>query len=327
MPHSFKFQSGPKARNPQSQPRFLSSGSPVAATIATSRVASLLLVCALVVLAAALRGQAVANDAATGELRVAYVSFSRYEGGPPLPQPVTFLPGEQVVMRAKLAGFRVAETSFQDYRVSLSYEVDATDARGILIGKLKKGEIREAVHKEDKDWLPTLDYIFLIPEMAEYGETKIRILIRDDISRQERVFEQSILVNGKRLPTLESIAVINFGFYRRQEDASPLPAGVYRPGNTLWAKFDLAGFRIEDKSHFHAECDVQVRDAEGKVLFEQPQALSTEATPEYPQRYLPGIFSLEIRPGTAKGNYAIAVIARDLLSGETAESVFPFAID
>lgn len=267
------------------------------------------------------------SHAATGELRVAYTAYSRYEGGAPMPQPITFLPGDQVVFRAKVAGFRAAEVGYQEYRAKLSYEVSAVDFRGLVIGKTKKGEFDEPIHKEDKEWMPTLDYKFLIPAMAEYGAARIHLRIRDEVSQKETVFEESLQVNGKRLPALESVRVINFGFYRQQDDRSPLPSGVYRPGNTLWAKFDVAGFRIEDQNHFHAECDVQVRDGEGKVLFEQPAAISRDAKPEYPERYLPGTFSLEIRPGTASGQYAIAVIAHDRLSGQSNESVFPFTID
>ncbi|MCC6263127.1 MAG: hypothetical protein IT169_06080 [Bryobacterales bacterium] len=267
------------------------------------------------------------SHAATGDLRVAYTSFSRYDGGAPMPQPITFLPGDQVVFRAKVSGFRIAEIGYQEFRVKLSYEMSAVDFRGLAIGKLKKGELDEPVHKEDKEWLPTLDYKFLIPAMAEYGSARIHLRIRDEVSQKEAVFEETILINGKRLPVLNSVSVIDFGFYRRQEDRSPLPAGVYRAGDTLWAKFDLAGFRIEDQNHFHAECDVQVRDAEGKVLFEQPGAISRDARPEYPERYLPGTFSLEIRPGTSKGKYSVAVIAHDRLSGQSSESVFPFTID
>ncbi len=276
---------------------------------------------------ARLLAQESGNNAATGELRVAYTSYSRYGGGAPMPQPITFLPGDQVVLRAKIAGFRTAELSYQEYRVKLSYEVSAVDFRGLVIGKTKKGELDEPVHKEDKEWLPTLEYKFLIPPLAEYGAAHVRLRIRDEVSQKETAYEESILVNGKRLPALASVGVINFGFYRRQEDASALPSGVYRPGDTLWAKFDVAGFRIEADNHFHAECDVQVRDAEGKVLFAQPNAISRDAKPDYPERYLPGIFSLEIRPGTPKGQYAIAVISRDQLSGQSSESVFPFAID
>lgn len=267
------------------------------------------------------------SQAATGNLRVVYTSYSRYEGGAPMAQPVTFLPGDQVVFRAKVSGFRAVEVGFQEYRINLTYEASATDFRGLAIGKTQSGEIREPIHKEDKEWLPTLEYKFLIPEMAEFGKAHIHLRIRDEASRQESVFDDYVQVNGKRLPALETISVINFGFYRRQEDSSPLPAGVYRPGNTLWAKFDLAGFRIEDQNHFQAGCDVQVRDSEGKVLFERPEAISEDAKPEYPQRYLPGTFSLEIRPGTPEGQYAIAVIAHDRLSGQSSESVFPFTID
>lgn len=267
------------------------------------------------------------SQAATGELRVIYSSFARYEGGAPMPQPITFLPGDQVVFRAKVSGFRAAEVGFQEFRVNLTYEVSATDSRGLVIGKTRKGEVKEPIHKEDKEWLPTLQYTFLIPEMAEFGAVRIHLRVHDEVSQQNAVFEESVQVNGKRLPALESVSVINFGFYRSEGDSSPLPAGVYRPGNTLWAKFDLAGFQIEEQNHFYAECDVQVRDAAGKLLFEQPQAISKDAKPEYPQRYLPGTFSLEIRPGTPKGQYAITVIAHDRLSGRSSEIVFPFSID
>ena len=111
-------------------------------------------------LPARLLAQESGNNAATGELRVAYTSYSRYDGGAPMPQPITFLPGDQVVLRAKIAGFRTAELSYQEYRVKLSYEVSAVDFRGMVIGKTKKGELDEPVHKEDKEWLPTLEYKF-----------------------------------------------------------------------------------------------------------------------------------------------------------------------
>ncbi len=274
-----------------------------------------------------LHAQRIESRGAQGDLRVAHTSYSRYDGGAAMPRPVTFLPGDQVVFRAKIAGFRLAETNFEEYRVSLAYEVSATDSRGITIGKLKTGEIKEPFNKEDQEWLPALQYTFLIPEMAEFGEARIRLHIRDEVSQQSTSFEETVRIDGKRLPDLESVSIIDFGFYRHREDRSPLPAGIYRGGDTLWAKFDVAGFKIGDQNHFHAECDVQVRDAAGKVLFEQLQAISKDARPEYPQRYLPGLFSLDIKPGTAKGEYAIAVIVHDRLANRSRESVFPFNID
>ena len=264
---------------------------------------------------------------ASGDLRLAFVAYTNYEGGPPMPAPIEFLPGEQVVFRAKVGGFRVSETEYQRYAVWVSYEMSAVDFRGLPIGKLKKGEIKESVHKEDKDWYPTLDYLFLLPSMAEYGEAELRIKVRDEFSKREKTFVQKILVKGRKLPQMDSVGVISFGFYRRQEDVSALPAGVYRPGSTLWAKFDVAGYRIEEGNRFHVECDVQVRDAEGEVLFEQPSAISREESPDYPQRYVPGVFSLEIKPGTKRAAYSIAVIAHDRLAGTTQESVHSFSVE
>lgn len=262
-----------------------------------------------------------------GDLRIPYVAYSRYEGGPPLSSPVAFDPGDQVVVRARLAGFRVAEVEFQRYRVMISYEVAAFDFRGIPIGEPRKDIINEPVETEDKDWLPILEHSFFLPPLAEFGDYELRLKVRDEVSQRQEAFTLRFRVNGKQLPDLTELTILNFGFYRRAEDASPLPAAVYRGGNTLWAKFDLAGYRIGDRNRYHVACDVQVRDAEGKVLFEQPDALAEQSAPEYPRRYVPGVFSLQIQPGTKKAEYSVAVIARDLLAESTTESVFPFTVE
>lgn len=263
----------------------------------------------------------------TGDLRVAHAIWSKYEGGPPLQAPVSFDPGELVAFRARLAGFRMAEVEFQRYRVFLTYEISAFDFRGIPIGETRKDIINEAIHQEDKDWLPAIQHTLFLPPLAEFGDYEIRIRVRDEISQRQASFTLPFRVNGKQLPSLSSVSVLNFGFYRAEADRSPMPEGVYRPGNTLWARFDVAGFRIEEKNRFQVVCDVQVKNESGAVLFEQPEALREDASPEYPRRYVPGVFSLAIKPGTPKGRYFIAVIARDLLSDETAEESFPFSIE
>jgi hypothetical protein len=163
--------------------------------------------------------------------------------------------------------------------------------------------------------------------MAEYGDYEVRVKVRDEISQRQQAFMVKFRVNGKRLPELEETSVINFGFYRRPDDPSPMPEGVYRAGNTLWAKFDVAGFQIAERNRFHVSCDIEVRDAEGKVLFTQPEALVESASPEYPRRFVPGEFSLQIQPGTAKAQYAIAIIARDLVANTSTEHVFPFLVE
>jgi len=262
-----------------------------------------------------------------GDLRIAFVSFSRFEGGPPMPNPVAFDPGDPVVFRARLAGFRVSEVEFQRFRVLISYEIAAFDFRGIPIGELRKDIINEPVETEDKDWLPMVEHRFFLPPLAEFGDYELRLKLRDEVSQRQEVFTFRYRVNGKQLPPLNSLSILNFGFYRGADDASPLPAGVYRAGNTLWAKFDLAGFRMAAQNRYHVACDVQVRDAQGAVLFEQPNALDEQSTPEYPRRYVPGVFSLRIQPGTKKAEYALAIIARDLLGQGATEAVFPFTVE
>jgi hypothetical protein len=263
----------------------------------------------------------------TGDLRLSSAIWARYEGGPGIPQPHEFDPGDMVAFRARIAGFRIAEVDFRRFRVFLSYEVAAFDFRGIPIGDPRKDIINESVEVEDKQWQPVVEHDFFLPPLAEYGDYEVRIKVRDEISQRQQAFIQKFRVNGKRLPQLDEATVINFGFYRRPSDSSAMPEGVYRAGNTLWAKFDVAGFKIAEQNRFHVACDVEVRDAEGNVLFTQPDALEESASPEYPRRFVPGEFSLQIQPGTAKAQYAVAVIARDLIADTTTEHVFPFVVE
>lgn len=267
------------------------------------------------------------GESVRGDLRIVHTAWSKSEGGTPLASPITFDPGELVFVRARLAGFRLTEVEFQRYRVFLTYEVAAYDFRGIQVGEPRKDIINEAIHKEDSGWLPTIEHSLFVPPLAEFGDYEVRIKVRDEISQRRASFTFPFHVNGKRLPSLESVSVINFGFYRGEGDRSPMPEGAYRPGSTLWARFDVAGFQVGDRNRFEVVCDVQIRNEQGEVLFQQPEALKESAAPEYPRRYIPGVFSLEIKPGTPRGKYSIAVLARDVLSGKTVEEVIPFTVE
>ncbi len=267
------------------------------------------------------------GESVLGDLRISHTAWSKSEGGAPLASPITFDPGEQVFMRSRVAGFRMAEVEFQRYRVFLSYEVSAYDFRGVQIGETRKDIINEAIHQEDKGWLPTIEYALFVPPLAELGDYEIRIKLRDEISQRQASFTLPFHVKGKQLPALNSVSVINFGFYRGESDRSPMPEGVYRQGSTLWARFDVAGFQVAEGNRFEVVCDVQIRNEEGQVLFQQPEALKETGSPEYPRRYVPGVFSLTIKPGTARGKYSVAVLARDALSQTSAEQVFPFSIE
>lgn len=267
------------------------------------------------------------GENAKGDLRIAHAIWARYDGGPPLAAPITFDAGEQAFFRGRVAGMRLTEVEFKRYRIFLRYEIRAYDFRGNPLGEPTKDVINESIHVEDKDWLPTIRHNVNIPPLAENGDYELRITVSDEASQRSGQFTQRFHVDGKQLPALDKISVINFGFYRAENEKSPMPQGVYRPGNALWARFDLAGFQLGDGNHLDVSCDIQVRDATGKILMEQPDALQEDLFPSYPQRYVPGVFSLVVQPGTRAGNYSIVVIAKDRLKNTTEEYSFPFSVD
>jgi hypothetical protein len=94
------------------------------------------------------------GESVKGDLRLTGSIWARYEGGPGIPQPYEFDPGDMVVFRTRLGGFRISEVDFRRFRVFITYEVAAFDFRGIPIGDPSKDVINEAVEVEDKQWLP-----------------------------------------------------------------------------------------------------------------------------------------------------------------------------
>jgi hypothetical protein len=239
-----------------------------------------------------------------------------------------FLPGESVFFTCLVENFRLKDVEFKIPGAKVSWEAQAFDFNGLEVGEKRTGVVEDRVDKEkDKAWRPKIFYDFFVPPMAERGEFEIRIKVRDEYAETEVERVIPVMIDGKRLPDVDKISVANFGFFRREQDRSSLTIPVYQEGDAVWTKFDIVGFEVGEKNTFHVGFDVQILDEAGEVLFEQPSVGNTKKSPEYPQRYVPGVYSIEIKPGTPKGKYALAVVARDELAGTSAREIYPFSIE
>jgi hypothetical protein len=260
---------------------------------------------------------------APAPLAIVNATLHEYEDGPRLEAGHRFIPGETVFFSFQVRGYGKSK----EERVHLRYEIEAVDADNIRIVQTEQGEVRTELAPQDKDWLPKIRRSFIIPPHAWPGTYRIRARVRDQLTGQDAALEVPLTVEGRRVEPSPTLVIRNFRFLREERDPEPLIPPVYRPGDSLWARFDITGFRIGDKNHIRVAYRIAILNAEGKLLYAQPDAAVEEDAPFYPKRSVPGLVSLRIQPGTPAGTYLMAVTVEDQVGGQTFETQEAFRIE
>jgi hypothetical protein len=124
----------------------------------------------------------------------------------------------------------------------------------------------------------------------------------------------------------DGMTVRNFRFLRAEDDAEPLKDPAYRLGDSVWARFDMTGYKMGEKNRFDVEYGLKVLRPNGEVTYEEPKAAQAKDETFYPQRYTPGILSLNLPKDIATGDYKIILTVRDNIGGEKQETVHTFSV-
>lgn len=261
--------------------------------------------------------------APVGTLGITSTTLHQFEDGPPIPAGHRFIPGETVFFSCQVRGYRPTP----EQKVLLSYKIDAVDSMGVPIVATDTGKVDTELAPQDKEWMPKIRRAVLIPPHVPPGQYRITAEVKDEVSGQEAKTEVSFQVYGRRVEPSDTLVVRNFRFLRNEQDDNPLPVAAYRPGNTLWARFEMTGFKIGEKNRIHVEYGIAILSPSGKQLFAQEQAAVEEDSPFYPKRYVPGQLSLNIQPKTPPGEYTLLVTVRDQVGGQTFETRQTFRIE
>lgn len=259
-------------------------------------------------------------------LAIINTKLHQFEDGPPVYADHRYMPGETVFFSCQGRGFQVSKNGEQE-KVLLSYRIDALDSAGVRLVESRTGKIDETLSPQDKDWLPKIRHSFIIPPHALGGTCRIALVVKDELSGQEKTAEVTISVRGRQVELSETLMLRSFRFLKSEEETSPLPRAAYRPGETMWAKFDITGFRTGEKNRVWVEYGISILNSEGKVLYAQPEGAAERDAPFYPKRYVPGTVSLNIQPGTPAAEYTLLVTVRDRIGGETHESRQTFRVE
>lgn len=240
-----------------------------------------------------------------------------------MPPDTKFVPGETIFFSCQIEGYRVSP----ERRVHLAYEIQALDPQGVPVIEPIQSGLDTEVSPEDKQWKPKVRQPIPIPPLAPSGIYTIKISVNDDLVRATAAKQVSFEVRGHEVARSDTLAIRNLHFFRTEEDREPMSSPVYRPGETVWARFDITGYKFAARNEINTSYGVTVMAPSGKVLFTQPEAGTERSFSFYPKHYVPAAMSLSLQPNIRPGLYTVVITVRDQVGSQTLEFKGSFSVE
>jgi hypothetical protein len=243
------------------------------------------------------------------------------EDAPAVSPGYEFLPGDFVYFQFDVAGFKVNGSEYNGPRtIFLTYAIEARDSHGTLLAPAEKGSIQEEVTQQDKDWTPKRRASFLLPSYVAYQECRVSLTVNDLLAKTTAHQEFPFTLAGRKIEPASSPAIQNIRFLRTSEDGEGLQVVAYRPGDTIWARFDMTGFQLGPRNLVQLSYDVTVRRPDGRVIFHRENAARQKLEGLfYPPEVVPGVLSVTTTPDLRPGEYTFIILLKDEIGKKTAQ--------
>jgi hypothetical protein len=248
--------------------------------------------------------------------------IAQSEGGVPVPKGFEHVPGETLFFSCRIAGF----SKTAEEKVHVAYSVQAFDPKGAPLTELYKNELVTDVTPQDKEWMPKIVTEILIPPLVASGSYKIVVTAEDLFAKTTAELAVPFEVRGKDVPASDTLVVRNFQFLRSEEDTVAMEKPAYKPGDAVWVKFDITGYKFGDKNKVDVSYVTSFLSPSGKVLWTQPEPAVEQSESFYPKRYVGAQMGLNLLPNTRPGEYTLVLTIKDSVGGQTTESKHTFTV-
>jgi len=193
-----------------------------------------------------------------GKLCAAESSLAILDAGPESSEDAPFVsndyqfyPGDYLYFRFQVTGFAIQTSETTEVRkISLNYEITPQDANGVPLTPAASGDIKDELNPEDKNWTPKRRASFLLPSFIASGQFHIHLVVRDLIGKTQTERDFPFRMGGVTIVPSSSITVENFRFFRKEGDRQSLEVPAYAPGDTIYARFDMAGYQTSTPDNF-----------------------------------------------------------------------------
>jgi hypothetical protein len=249
--------------------------------------------------------------------------IQQLEDGPPVGPNQDFIPGETVFFSCFIDGYKLNDGK----RVQISYHIEARDPMDVPIIAEIQDKVEAQLQEQDKNWRPKIRQEILVPPFAPPGKYAVRIAAKDEIGGKTAVHEVTFSVRAREVAPSDTLVVRSFGYYRGENDQKPLEIAAYRPGETLWARFDITGYKFGPGNKLDVSYQISVSTAEGRELFRQVEPTVEQTESFYPRRYVPCMINLNLQQNIAPGSYKVTVDAKDAIGDQTTQLSGTFQVE
>jgi hypothetical protein len=271
---------------------------------------------------------AIWSHEADNPLAIIDSGVQRAEDAPYVPASFKFLPGEYVYFSFHISGFGSKLNEKTETRaISLEYELTPQDANHVPLTEPLKGVIQEDLGKEDKNWIPKRRASFLLPSFVAAGTFQIHVAVKDLIAKTETTRDFPFQIGGVAIGDAASLHVESFEFLRNQDDAAALELPAYAPGDTVFARFEMVGFKHEAGNKYKLSYGLKVLRPDGKPFLDAPNAAQISSDSFYPAPYVPGDLQITTPKNAARGAYQLTLTVRDEAGNQSFDLKRTFTIE
>jgi hypothetical protein len=256
-------------------------------------------------------------------LAIVQPAISIMEGGT-LDAPGTdHVPGETVYFSCRIVNYAKSP----DDKVRLAYTIQAFDPDGVPLAEASHNNFEAEVAAQDKDWRPRIETEIVIPPLLPSGVYKVAVKVDDLVAKTSAQLSAPLRVRGHSIQPGDALSLQNIHLFRGENDTAPVAKPAYRPGDVVWAKFDIAGFKYGPGNKVDVSYITALAATSGTALWKQTEPAVERSESFYPKRYIPADFGLNLDKKIRPGEYAITITVKDDVGNQTCEARQIFTVE
>jgi len=261
-------------------------------------------------------------------LQIVEAGAERSEDAPFVSSDFHFLPGDYVYFQFQVAGYAIqSKSGGEARRMSLTYEVTPRDGKAVALAPPITGEIKDELNAEDKNWIPKRRASFLLPSFVAAGDYYLHFAVKDLIGNTSIERDVPFHIGGVVVVPLANLSVQDFQFLRKEDDNEALEVPAFSPGDTVYARFNITGFKLAPGNQYHLAYGLTVSRPDGKLYLNEASAADLSDHSYYPVPFVPGNIAVTTTRAAARGEYVLSLTVRDLTGSQTYQLKRVFTVE
>ena len=244
------------------------------------------------------------------------------DGGDALPAGFKHIAGETMFFSCNISGF----TKSPEDQINLTYSVQAFDPKGVPLAEVYKGDAKEEVGPQDKNWLPKIETQIVLPDILRPGSYKIVVKAEDALGKTSADLTVPFEVNGRDVAASPALLAKDFRWYHNEDEQRALSQPVYHAGDNMFMKFDFTGYKYGENNKVDVSYTASLVLENGKTIWTQPEPATEQSEAYYPKPYVTGEFGISLNKDFKPGTYTMAVAVKDAIGKQSSEGKFQFTV-